>query len=166
MTTRVEKNQNKEQQQSDDNIPEDLWTSIADNLPSMLPEQHEIPSDLMPFDPTLDAEVDQKPIALFKIQKYLKEKELVRAIALLRASRDIWPDGDIFGAVGLPPEDEFLVLKEIFSADIPVPADILLPAVLSAMVSMLLEGPNVLKQTAHPYIGANSSRSTGTSWSS
>ncbi|KAG1649882.1 Protein timeless [Nymphon striatum] len=123
-----EKNQNKEQQQSDDNIPEDLWTSIADNLPSMLPEQHEIPSDLMPFDPTLDAEVDQKPIALFKIQKYLKEKELVRAIALLRASRDIWPDGDIFGAVGLPPEDEFLVLKEIFSADIPVPADILLPA--------------------------------------
>ncbi|KAG1649887.1 Protein timeless [Nymphon striatum] len=124
-----EKNQNKEQQQSDDNIPEDLWTSIADNLPSMLPEQHEIPSDLMPFDPTLDAEVDQKPIALFKIQKYLKEKELVRAIALLRASRDIWPDGDIFGAVGLPPEDEFLVLKEIFSADIPVPADILLPAV-------------------------------------
>ncbi|KAG1666927.1 G-protein-signaling modulator 2 [Nymphon striatum] len=32
--------------------------------------------------------------------------------------------------------------------------------VLIAMVSMLLEGPNVLKQTAHPYMGANSSRST------
>ncbi|KAG1663788.1 Sodium/hydrogen exchanger 9B2 [Nymphon striatum] len=36
--------------------------------------------------------------------------------------------------------------------------------VLIAMVSMLLEGPNVLKQTAHPYMRANSSRSTGTSW--
>ncbi|KAG1679887.1 hypothetical protein GQR58_012820 [Nymphon striatum] len=38
-----------------------------------------------------------------------------------------------------------------------------LSLVLIAMVSMLLEGPNVLKQTAHPYIcmGANSSRSTG-----
>ncbi|KAG1650871.1 hypothetical protein GQR58_027663 [Nymphon striatum] len=38
-----------------------------------------------------------------------------------------------------------------------------LSLVLIAMVSMLLEGPNILKQTAHPYIGANSSRSTGTS---
>ncbi|KAG1652010.1 hypothetical protein GQR58_026594 [Nymphon striatum] len=38
-----------------------------------------------------------------------------------------------------------------------------LSLVLIAMVSMLPEGPNVLKQTAHPYMRANSSRSTGTS---
>ncbi|KAG1669025.1 Kelch-like protein 1 [Nymphon striatum] len=38
-----------------------------------------------------------------------------------------------------------------------------LSLVFIAMVSMLLDSPNILKQTAHPYIGANSSRSTGTS---
>lgn len=57
--------------------------------------------------------------ALNKIQKLLKETKIPVAIAYLRASRDVWPEGEVFGAPEIRPEEELLLLREIFYATLP-----------------------------------------------
>ena len=54
-----------------------------------------------------------------RIQRLLKESDVVRAIGLLRASRDVWPDGQVFGAADVRADEELLILREIFHADLP-----------------------------------------------
>lgn len=53
------------------------------------------------------------------IQKLLKEAKIQPAVALLRASRDFWPEGEVFGALEVGPEEELLLLRELFYADLP-----------------------------------------------
>lgn len=54
-----------------------------------------------------------------KIQKLLKETKIHLAVALLRACRDVWPEGEVFGALEVGPEEELLLLRELFYADLP-----------------------------------------------
>lgn len=56
--------------------------------------------------------------AMAKIQNLLRESKIGDAIALLRASRDVWPEGDVFGAAEVQPDEELLILREIFHADL------------------------------------------------
>ncbi len=46
-----------------------------------------------------------------KIQKMLKESKTHLAVALLRACRDVWPEGEVFGAPEVGPEDELLLSR-------------------------------------------------------
>lgn len=57
--------------------------------------------------------------ALNRIQKLLKETRIPAAVAYLRASRDVWPEGEVFGALDIRPEEELLLLREIFVAALP-----------------------------------------------
>ena len=57
--------------------------------------------------------------ALHTIQKLLKEMKFAAAVAYLRASRDVWPEGEVFGALDFRPEEELLLLREIFTAALP-----------------------------------------------
>lgn len=54
-----------------------------------------------------------------KIQKLLKESNINQAVALLRASREVWPEGEVFGHVEIRPDEELLFLRELFYADLP-----------------------------------------------
>ena len=58
--------------------------------------------------------------ALSRIQKLLKESGKIQlAVAFLRASREVWPEGEVFGAPDIRPEGELLLLRELFYADLP-----------------------------------------------
>ena len=54
-----------------------------------------------------------------KIQKMLKESKTHLAVALLRACRDVWPEGEVFGAPEVGPEDELLLLRELYNTELP-----------------------------------------------
>ena len=56
-----------------------------------------------PFDATLEIDIaDQKTIALYTVQRHLRNRRAAHALALLRASREVWSEGDVFGEEGSP----------------------------------------------------------------
>ncbi|KAG0428415.1 hypothetical protein HPB47_024597, partial [Ixodes persulcatus] len=114
---------------------EKLWLEVASGLSLALRGEEELPGDVVPYDSTLDNTEEEKKLdALSRIQTALKANLPARAVALLRASREVWPDQDMFGAEDSDnvPEGgpEFRALREIFCADIqsevskPWPADV------------------------------------------
>ena len=42
-------------------------------------------------------------------------------INIFRASREVWPENEAFGAADADTEDEFMAMREILMADIPKP---------------------------------------------
>ena len=64
---------------------------------------------------------EQKVFAMIRIQDALKEKKSGEAIAMLRASREVWPENDAFGATYAEVEDEFMAMREILFAEIERP---------------------------------------------
>jgi timeless len=109
---------------------EDEWDAISSGLTSLLQLDDDearaaIPSDVTPFDATLDLTNDeQKAASLIRIQSCLRKRQLGVAVALLRASREVWPENDVFGAEDADPEDDFMTLREILAADIPRPENL------------------------------------------
>ncbi len=51
-----------------------------------------------------------------RIQKALRESRPADAIGLYRSARELWPEGEIFGAENMQAEDEYLELQEIMMA--------------------------------------------------
>lgn len=107
---------------------EDAWELVSSQISELLQED-DAPSlpAVQPFDSTLDIEMEQqKLIALYRIQKYLAQpgrKQPAKALALLRAAREVWPEGDVFGEQDAEPEDEFMTLREILFAEMEKPAN-------------------------------------------
>ena len=54
------------------------------------------------------------------IQRALRDQKPSVAVALLRAAREVWPDGDNFGEAGAEPEEEFMALREVLFAELGV----------------------------------------------
>ncbi|KAL2717469.1 protein timeless isoform X1, partial [Vespula squamosa] len=97
---------------------EDRWSDLAPELSVVMQDGGSMP-EMIPFDATLDTPVDdQKSDAMKRIQKLLRSKYFENAIGLLRACREVWPENDSFGRADIPPEEEFLALREIFFADL------------------------------------------------
>ncbi|KAK2582183.1 hypothetical protein KPH14_004539 [Odynerus spinipes] len=97
---------------------EDRWDNLAPELSAVMQHGASIP-EMVPFDATLDTPIDdQKSDTMKKIQKLLRSKYLENAVGLLRAAREVWPQNDCFGRADIPPEEEFLALREIFFADL------------------------------------------------
>ena len=69
---------------------------------------------------------DQKVCALVRIQDALKAKKCGEAIAILRASRELWPENDSFGAKDAELEDEYMAMREILFAEIERPKNMTL----------------------------------------
>ncbi|CAK9795773.1 Protein timeless homolog [Anthophora quadrimaculata] len=114
---RTNKKKNVQKEKPPPRSLEERWDEISHEL-SLVISQGTIP-EVVPFDATLDVPIDdQKVDAIKKIQKLLKSKLLEQAVGLIRASREVWPENDSFGRSNIPPEEEFLALREIFFADL------------------------------------------------
>lgn len=53
-----------------------------------------------------------------QIHKYLRDEDFERAVLLTRAGRGCWTDTECFGAQNAQPEDELMLMKEIYLADL------------------------------------------------
>ncbi|KAJ8036132.1 Protein timeless-like [Holothuria leucospilota] len=90
------------------------WDNIAGDLSAMLQGREDIPENVVPFDAASEQPVEeQRADTMVRIQHCLHNGQAGDGIALLRAAREVWPDGDIFGAADIAPEDEFMALREI-----------------------------------------------------
>ncbi|XP_058798651.1 protein timeless homolog isoform X2 [Phymastichus coffea] len=99
---------------------EDRWDEVGPELSAVMQQNNEIPI-VMPFDATIDIPVDEQKVdAMKRIQKLLRSKEYEQTVGLLRAARDVWPENESFGKANIPVDEEFLVLREIFLADLGV----------------------------------------------
>jgi len=99
---------------------EDRWEAISNELSSILQGRGtELPSDVVPFDAASDVPMEEQKVTCMKnIQRALKEKEPALAVALMRAAREVWPEGDSFGEKDAEAEDEFMALREVLFADL------------------------------------------------
>ncbi|XP_076063170.1 protein timeless homolog isoform X1 [Oratosquilla oratoria] len=94
------------------------WDEMAEEMGVILQGGVELP-DTIPFDAASELRDDeQKEASMRKINALLRKKELKEGISLLRSSREVWPEGDIFGAQDIDPTQEFLALEEIFMANL------------------------------------------------
>ncbi|RXG71731.1 Protein timeless-like protein [Armadillidium vulgare] len=98
------------------------WDEKSDTLLSVIKgDMGDLPTTF-PYDPVSNVpEEEQKEIAMKKINLLLRRGDLHEAVSLLRTSREIWPEGDIFGAGTMDPLEESLCLRSIFMANINPP---------------------------------------------
>nr|XP_006629380.1 PREDICTED: protein timeless homolog [Lepisosteus oculatus] len=77
----------------------------------------------VPFDVASEVPVEeQRADALVKIQDSLLARQGPEALALLRAAREVWPEGAVFGSTDVEPEEELQLLNKILFASLPRPA--------------------------------------------
>ena len=97
---------------------EEIWSSMAEELSAIIGDGGELPT-VIPFDPLSEStEEEQKETAMRKVNALLRKKELPEAVSLFRASREVWPEGDIFGSQNIEPSEEFSCLRDVFMADL------------------------------------------------
>lgn len=53
-----------------------------------------------------------------RIHKLLRDEDFERSVLLMRAGRACWTDTECFGAQNVQPEDELMLMKEIYLADL------------------------------------------------
>ncbi|XP_052836882.1 protein timeless homolog isoform X2 [Drosophila gunungcola] len=97
------------------------WAELATEVCSLLSADLEMPEDEqpMPFDAASEKSIDdQREDCMIRINKLLRSEKLDQAVALLRAAREVWPENEVFGAISAAPEDELLLLREIFMYNI------------------------------------------------
>ncbi|XP_065510289.1 protein timeless homolog isoform X2 [Caloenas nicobarica] len=102
---------------------EELWAALAPQLQGCLQGEVPLPEDLVPFDAASEVPVEeQRAAALLQIQGRLRDGQVPPALRLLRSARDVWPEGDVFGAPDAGPPEETRLLREILFAPLPQPA--------------------------------------------
>ncbi|XP_063230357.1 protein timeless homolog isoform X2 [Bacillus rossius redtenbacheri] len=93
---------------------EDAWNDLAPEISAVL-QGGALNTEAVPFDAVTDRDMDDQKVDVMRnIQKCLKERKFEEAIATLRACREIWPEEDLFGSHDVAPEEELLLLKDIF----------------------------------------------------
>ncbi|XP_066299874.1 protein timeless homolog isoform X1 [Branchiostoma lanceolatum] len=99
-----------------------LWDGLSGDLSTFIQGEGELPQDVAPFDATLDTPLEEQRVqAMISIQDSLRGGDPGRALATLRAAREVWPDG-AFGSADISQEDEFMALREICFTALPRPA--------------------------------------------
>ena len=53
-----------------------------------------------------------------QIHKFLRDEDFERAVLLTRAGRACWTESECFGAQNIQPEDELMLMKEIYLTDL------------------------------------------------
>lgn len=106
---------------------EEIWDKISSQLSALIQANAgELPEIMAPFDAASEIPVEeQKSHAMYKIHQALLNSNPGLGLALLRASRQVWPENDVFGPQEADPEDEFMAMREILLADIPKPKDLI-----------------------------------------
>ena len=99
---------------------EDMWENVSSRISAIL--QGHLDSSLpevVPFDAASDVPIDeQKVLCMRRIQGALKTSKAEEAVALTRAAREVWTEGEPFGAADAETEEEFMTLREILFADL------------------------------------------------
>ncbi|XP_055524014.1 protein timeless homolog isoform X2 [Wyeomyia smithii] len=101
---------------------EEMWLTMAGQISTCLVNQITLPEEdhPIPFDAASDISIDdQKGACMIRIHTLLRDGKYEQAIILLRSGREIWPENDFFGSALSAPEDELMILKEIFLANLP-----------------------------------------------
>ncbi|XP_050190499.1 protein timeless homolog isoform X2 [Myiozetetes cayanensis] len=99
---------------------EELWAGLAPQLQACLEGEVPLPEDVVPFDAASETPVEeQRAEALLRIQECLWHSQVPQALRLLRSARDVWPEGDVFGAADAGPPEETRLLREILVAPLP-----------------------------------------------
>uniref|UniRef100_A0A8D8HE95 Protein timeless homolog n=1 Tax=Culex pipiens TaxID=7175 RepID=A0A8D8HE95_CULPI len=101
---------------------EGLWLTMAGEVSTCLANQITLPEEdhPIPFDAASDVPIDdQKGDCMIRIHSLLRDGKYEHAIILMRSAREVWPEDDCFGSLTSAPEDELMLLKEIFLANLP-----------------------------------------------
>ncbi|XP_037823816.1 protein timeless homolog, partial [Lucilia sericata] len=97
------------------------WAEMAAEVSHVLSNELQLAEEdqPIPFDSASDVPIDdQKEDCMIRIHKMLRTGKLEHAVALMRAAREVWPENDVFGAMSAAPEDEMLLMREIFMHNI------------------------------------------------
>ncbi|XP_029288140.1 protein timeless homolog isoform X2 [Cottoperca gobio] len=121
---RRRKSQGKKKRPVADTSPEALaetWRVVAEELKAsgcLLSES--LTESIVPFDATSETPLEeQKTEAMVRVQDALQVRLGPEALGLLRAAREVWPEGDVFGSADVEPEEELELLKQILHANLP-----------------------------------------------
>ncbi|UYV81225.1 TIMELESS [Cordylochernes scorpioides] len=94
---------------------DDRWTPISNVLSELLISHQQVATELNAFDAGSDKSEDQmREEAKQKIRMCLRRSQSTDALALLRMCRDLWPEDSAFGSPSCAPEEELLLLQELF----------------------------------------------------
>uniref|UniRef100_A0A8D3BMD0 Timeless circadian clock n=1 Tax=Scophthalmus maximus TaxID=52904 RepID=A0A8D3BMD0_SCOMX len=75
---------------------------------------------IVPFDATSETPLEeQRTEAMVRVKDALLARLGPEALGLLRAAREVWPEGDVFGSGDVEPEEELELLKQILHANLP-----------------------------------------------
>ncbi|XP_020343828.1 protein timeless homolog [Oncorhynchus kisutch] len=109
-----------------ENTPEELeetWGAVAEELRATSFQLSEaLTEGAVPFDAASETPLEeQRTEAMVRVQDTLLNRLGPEALGLLRAAREVWPEGDVFGSADVEPEEELELLKQILIANLPRP---------------------------------------------
>uniref|UniRef100_A0A672G4V8 Timeless circadian clock n=1 Tax=Salarias fasciatus TaxID=181472 RepID=A0A672G4V8_SALFA len=118
------KSRGKKPQSAVDRSPEALaetWKVVEEELKtSGFQLSGALMESIVPFDATSETPLeDQRTEAMVRVQDALLARLGPEALGLLRAAREVWPEGDVFGSADVEPEEELELLKQILNANLP-----------------------------------------------
>ncbi|XP_061731449.1 protein timeless homolog isoform X1 [Nerophis ophidion] len=110
-----------------DRSPEALaetWKIVEEELRGIhFKPSQSLTEGTVPFDASSETPLEeQRTESMVRVQDALLARLGPEALALLRAAREVWPEGDVFGSADVDPEEELELLKQILHADLPRPA--------------------------------------------
>ncbi|XP_039603256.1 protein timeless homolog isoform X1 [Polypterus senegalus] len=110
-----------EKTESSPEILEEIWQTVYQELQTSGFQVIESMMDtVIPFDAASEVPLEEQRIeAMVRIQDALMNRQGCKALGLLKAARDVWPEGDVFGSPNLEPEEELQLLKQILHASLP-----------------------------------------------
>ncbi|XP_004545056.2 protein timeless homolog [Maylandia zebra] len=100
---------------------EETWKIVEEELKGAgFKLSESLTQSLVPFDATSETPLeDQRTEAMVRVQDALLARMGPEALGLLRAAREVWPEGDVFGSADVEPEEELELLKQILHAKLP-----------------------------------------------
>uniref|UniRef100_UPI003AAC0EDC protein timeless homolog isoform X1 n=1 Tax=Centroberyx gerrardi TaxID=166262 RepID=UPI003AAC0EDC len=100
---------------------EETWKIVEEELRASGFQLSEgLTESIVPFDATSETPLEeQRTEAMVRVQDALLAKLGPEALGLLRAAREVWPEGDVFGSADVEPEEELELLKQILNANLP-----------------------------------------------
>ncbi|XP_074536589.1 protein timeless homolog [Halichoeres trimaculatus] len=100
---------------------EETWKIVEEELKAVSFQLSEsLTESIVPFDATSETPLEeQRTEAMVRVQDALLARMGPEALGLLRAAREVWPEGDVFGSADVEPEEELELLKQILQANLP-----------------------------------------------
>ncbi|XP_035244175.1 protein timeless homolog [Anguilla anguilla] len=100
---------------------EETWQVVSEELRNAgFQLSASLTEGAVPFDAASDTPMEeQRTEAMVRVQDALLARLGPEALGLLRAAREVWPEGDVFGSTDVEPEEELQLLKQILFAELP-----------------------------------------------